>query len=83
MNARRCLLPSPTPERVVKEADKKIKLARREGNPYEKAWVVFDHDRHAHELQPFPHNSLIYAAYQSGAFVNHSGIDLDQYGAGL
>ena len=38
---------NPTPERVVQEAIKRFNKAQSEGNPYQKVWIVIDHDNHA------------------------------------
>lgn len=37
-----------TPEQIVKEGLKREKEAKRERNPYQKIWLVFDHDHHPH-----------------------------------
>jgi hypothetical protein len=39
---------NPSPEQVVQEAIGRARKAREEGNAYDKVWVVFDHDYHAH-----------------------------------
>lgn len=42
-----------SPEQVVDEAIRRGKEAKREGNPYNKIWVVIDHDFHAHRKRAF------------------------------
>lgn len=37
-----------TPEQIVQEAEKIEKAEDRAGNPYDKIWLVFDHDNHPH-----------------------------------
>ncbi|MFK7945999.1 MAG: RloB family protein [Saprospiraceae bacterium] len=44
---------SPTPEQIIKEAIKKGNEAKREKNPYEMIWVVFDHDNHPHRKEAY------------------------------
>lgn len=44
---------NPTPEQVVKEAKKLAKAAEKEANPYDRIWLVFDHDNHAHRETAF------------------------------
>lgn len=39
---------NPTPEQVVREAIQRARKALQENNAYDKVWVVFDHDNHAH-----------------------------------
>ena len=42
-----------TPEQIVKEGLKREKEAKRERNPYQKIWVVFDHDHHTHRQMAY------------------------------
>jgi hypothetical protein len=42
-----------TPEQIVKEAVKKNNEAKKDNNPYQKTWLVFDHDNHAHRCAAF------------------------------
>lgn len=44
---------NPTPEQIIKEAIKREKEAKRENNPYQTVWVVFDHDNHAHRKSAY------------------------------
>lgn len=37
---------NPHPEHVVKEAQDRAKKEKKADNPYDKIWVVFDHDNH-------------------------------------
>lgn len=52
---------NPTPEQVVKEAINRANKASQENNPYDKVWVVFDHDHH-------PHRQSAYDDAQGAAF---------------
>lgn len=44
---------SPTPEQVVKEAVARATSEAKQGNPYDKIWVVFDHDNHPHREKAY------------------------------
>lgn len=44
---------NPTPDQVVREAVQRAEQAEQENNPYEKVWVVFDHDHHAHRKSAY------------------------------
>lgn len=43
----------PAPELIVKEAIKKFTEAKKENNPYNKVWLVFDHDNSARRQQAY------------------------------
>lgn len=42
-----------SPEQIVKEAIKREQEAKREKNPYQTVWLVFDHDNHAHRQSAY------------------------------
>lgn len=44
---------NPTPEQVVKEALARATEQSKQGNPYDKIWVVFDHDNHPHRQKAY------------------------------
>lgn len=44
---------NPTPEQVVKEAVARTTSEAKQGNPYDKTWVVFDHDNHPHREKAY------------------------------
>ena len=41
------------PELVVEEAMRREKKEKKNGNPYDKIWVVFDHDNHPNRKKAF------------------------------
>lgn len=43
----------PTPDKVVEEAISRAEKESRQGNPYEKVWVVFDHDNNANRQDAY------------------------------
>ncbi|GJM35648.1 MAG: hypothetical protein DHS20C18_46490 [Saprospiraceae bacterium] len=43
----------PTPKQVVKEAKERLKKEADQGNPYDKVWVVFDHDNHPNRTEAY------------------------------
>ena len=64
---------NPSPDQIVREAIAWARQARQEGNPYDKIWVVFDHDHQPKRLDAYEH------ALRQGFNVGFSAIAFETW----